>query len=103
MSRDDRRRELRRAEDCLELLEAARALGVTVLTPRLAATLRSRIPDAADGMGLADAMAAVRARMEEEQTNPRRERRFRHRRPAFDPRLLLEEAFPPDQPAPPPA
>lgn len=97
--RSNRRQALRRLEDCLELLEAARTLGATVLTPGLAAAVNARLPDVVGGMAMADAIAAAIAALEN-QTGPEpapRERRYRHRRPAFDPKLLIDEVLPPER------
>jgi hypothetical protein len=92
----DRRIQLRRAEDCVLLLEAAAKLGGKVVTPTIHGALRDRLPSITLGMPLADALTIACAAREAEPDGPLRqlERRVLHRRPAFDHQLLLGDLFP---------
>lgn len=92
----DRRTNLRRAEDCVLLLEAAEQLGGRVVTPMIHAAVRDRLPEVSLGMPVADALTVARAAAHLHPGGPDRsnERRVLHRRPAFDHQLLLGDLFP---------
>ena len=92
----DRRTSLRRAEDCVLLLEAAQQLGGRVVTPMIHAAVRERLPEISLGMPIADALEIARAAAQGQREGSERytERRVLHRRPAFDHQLLLGDLFP---------
>lgn len=92
----DRRAELRRAEDCVLLLEAAAQLGGTEVTPLVHAAVGNRLPSIELGMPIAAALAIARGAVGSEPDGPDRdlERRVLHRRPAFSHALLLGDLFP---------
>jgi hypothetical protein len=92
----DRRTNLRRAEDCVLLLEAAEQLGSRVVTSMIHAAIQDRLPEISLGMPIADALAVARDAAQGQPDGPERstERRVLHRRPAFDHQLLLGDLFP---------
>lgn len=89
---DERRLRLRRLDDCLEVLEQAHELDVTVVTERIAELVSERVPTIKPGMLVADAIEEVLRQQEPYMVQIRPEvasRRVRRRRDPFDVRLLL--------------
>ena len=89
---DERRIRLRRLDDCLEVLEQAHELDVTVVTERVADLVSERVPTIKPGMLGADAIEEVLRQQEPYMVQLRPEvasRRVRRRRDPFDVRLLL--------------
>ena len=89
---DERRVRLRRLDDCLDVLEQAHELDVTVVTERIADLLSERVPTVKPGMLVADAIEEVLRQQEPYMVQIRPEvasRRVRRRRDPFDVRLLL--------------
>ena len=88
---DERRQRLRRLDDCLDLLEQAHELDMTVVTDRMADALSDRVPTIHEGMLIADAIEEVLRQQEPYmvQIRPEVSRRVRRRRDPFDVRLLL--------------
>jgi len=89
---DERRQRLRRLDDCLDLLEQAHELDMTVVTDRMADALQDRVPSIHEGMLIADAIEEVLRQQEPYmvQIRPEVSRRVRRRRDPFDVRLLLQ-------------
>lgn len=89
---EERRQRLRRLDDCLELLEQAHELNMTVVTERMAEAVADRVPTIHDGMLIADAIEEVLRHQEPYmvQIRPEVTRRVRRRREPFDVRLLLQ-------------
>lgn len=89
---EERRQRLRRLDDCLELLEQAHELNMTVVTERMAEAVADRVPTIHDGMLIADAIEEVLRHQEPYmvQIRPDVTRRVRRRREPFDVRLLLQ-------------
>src|SRR5579884_1515580 len=89
---DERRQRLRRLDDCLDLLEQAHELDMTVVTDRMADALQDRVPSIHEGMLIADAIEEVPRQQEPYmvQIRPEVSRRVRRRREPFDVRLLLQ-------------
>jgi len=89
---EERRTRLRRIEDCLALLEAAQRLGAQVVTPSIGAMVAERFPAIVVGTDIDAALALVRtAAATEAARYAKGDRRLRHRRPAFDARLLVAD------------
>ena len=88
---DERRQRLRRLDDCLDLLEQAHELDMSVVTDRMAEALSDRVPTIHEGMLIADAIEEVLRQQEPYmvQIRPEVSRRVRRRRDPFDVRLLL--------------
>ena len=89
---DERRRRLRRLDDCLEVLEQAHELDVTVVSEHMAHLVGERVPTIKPGMLIADAIEEVLRQQEPYMVQLRPEvasRRVRRRRDPFDVRLLL--------------
>ena len=88
---DERRQRLRRLDDCLDLLEQAHELDMSVVTDRMADALSDRVPTIHEGMLIADAIEEVLRQQEPYmvQIRPEVSRRVRRRRDPFDVRLLL--------------
>lgn len=90
--REERRNRLRRLDDCLDVLEQAHELDLTVVDERLAAMVSDRVPTIRPGMLISDAIEEVLRHQEpymvqmRPETNPRR---LRRRREPFDIRTLL--------------
>jgi hypothetical protein len=89
---EDRRKRLRRLDDCLDLLEQAHELDLTVVTDDMAHALSERVPSIHSGMLIADAIEEVLRQQEPYmvQIRPEVSRRVRRRREPFDVRLLLQ-------------
>ncbi|TME45583.1 MAG: dihydroxy-acid dehydratase [Chloroflexi bacterium] len=89
---DERRQRLRRLDDCLNLLEQAHELDLTVVTDRMADAVGERVPTIHAGMLIADAIEEVLRHQEPYmvQLRPEVTRRIRRRRDPFDVRLLLQ-------------
>lgn len=89
---EERRQRLRRLDDCLELLEQAHELNMTVVTERIAEAVADRVPTIHEGMLIADAIEEVLRHQEPYmvQIRPEVTRRVRRRREPFDVRLLLQ-------------
>jgi hypothetical protein len=87
----ERRQRLRRLDDCLDVLEQAHELDLTVVSDRMARTLSERVPTIHAGMLIADAIEEVLRQQEPYmvQIRPEMSRRMRRRRDPFDVRLLL--------------
>ncbi|MHB8717320.1 MAG: hypothetical protein ACYDAC_00290 [Candidatus Dormibacteria bacterium] len=88
---EERRGRLRRLDDCLNVLEQAHELDLTVVTERMADALSDRVPSIHEGMLIADAIEEVLRQQEPYmiQVRPEVTRRVRRRRDPFDVRLLL--------------
>jgi hypothetical protein len=89
---EERRVRLRRLDDCLNLLEQAHELDLTLVTERMAEVLSERVPTVHTGMLIADAIEEVLRHQEPYmvQVRPEVSRRIRRRRDPFDVRLLLQ-------------
>lgn len=89
---EERRQRLRRLDDCLELLEQAHELNMTVVSERIADAVADRVPTVHTGMLIADAIEEVLRHQEPYmvQIRPEVSRRVRRRREPFDVRLLLQ-------------
>jgi len=89
---EERRVRLRRLDDCLNLLEQAHELDLTLVTERMAEVLQERVPTVHTGMLIADAIEEVLRHQEPYmvQVRPEVSRRIRRRRDPFDVRLLLQ-------------
>ncbi|MGH7685337.1 MAG: hypothetical protein ACREN2_00725 [Candidatus Dormibacteria bacterium] len=89
---EERRIRLRRLDDCLELLERAHELNLTVVSERIADAVADRVPTIHGGMLIADAIEEVLRHQEPYmvQIRPEVTRRVRRRREPFDVRLLLQ-------------
>lgn len=89
---EERRQRLRRLDDCLELLEQAHELNLTVVSERVADAVADRVPTIHSGMLIADAIEEVLRHQEPYmvQIRPEVSRRVRRRREPFDVRLLLQ-------------
>jgi hypothetical protein len=89
---EERRNRLRRLDDCLELLEQAHELNMTVVSGRMAEAVADRVPTIHEGMLIADAIEEVLRHQEPYmvQIRPEVTRRVRRRREPFDVRLLLQ-------------
>jgi hypothetical protein len=87
----ERRQRLRRLDDCLDVLEQAHELDLTVVSDRMASALSERVPTIHEGMLIADAIEEVLRQQEPYmvQIRPEMSRRMRRRRDPFDVRLLL--------------
>ena len=87
----ERRQRLRRLDDCLNVLEQAHELDMTIVTDRMAEALSERVPTIHTGMLIADAIEEVLRQQEPYmvQIRPEVSRRMRRRRDPFDVRLLL--------------
>ena len=88
---EERRGRLRRLDDCLNVLEQAHELDLTIVTDRMADALQDRVPSIHPGMLIADAIEEVLRQQEPYmiQVRPEQTRRVRRRRDPFDVRLLL--------------
>jgi len=88
---EDRRQRLRRLDDCLNVLEQAHEMDLTVVNERIAEALSERVPTVQAGMLIADAIEEVLRQQEPYmvQIRPEVSRRVRRRRDPFDVRLLL--------------
>jgi hypothetical protein len=88
---EERRQRLRRLDDCLDVLEQAHELDLTVVSDRMADALSERVPTIREGMLIADAIEEVLRQQEPYmvQIRPEMSRRMRRRRDPFDVRLLL--------------
>jgi hypothetical protein len=88
----DRRQRLRRLDDCLNVLEQAHELEITVVSEAMATALSDRVPSVRPGMLIADAIEEVLREQEPYmvQVRPEVSRRIRRRRDPFDVRLLLQ-------------
>ena len=89
---EERRRRLRRLDDCLTVLEQAHELDMTTVTESMAHALSERVPTISEGMLIADAIEEVLRQQEPYmiQVRPEVTRRVRRRRDPFDVRLLLQ-------------
>ncbi|MGI8848055.1 MAG: hypothetical protein ACR2GX_07320 [Candidatus Dormibacteria bacterium] len=89
---EERRVRLRRLDDCLNLLEQAHELDLTLVTDRMADALAERVPTVQAGMLIAEAIEEVLRHQEPYmvQVRPEASRRIRRRRDPFDVRLLLQ-------------
>lgn len=88
----DRRRRLRRLDDCLNLLEQAHEYDLTHVTARMAEMIDERVPQINEGMLITDAIEEVLRQQEPYMVQLRPEapnRRVRRRREPFDIRVLL--------------
>jgi hypothetical protein len=87
----ERRQRLRRLDDCLDVLEQAHELDLTVVSDIMADALSERVPTIHPGMLIADAIEEVLRQQEPYmvQIRPEVSRRMRRRRDPFDVRLLL--------------
>ena len=88
---EERRVRLRRLDDCLNILEQAHELNMTLVTAGMADALSERVPTIREGMVIADAIEEVLRQQEPYmiQVRPEVPRRVRRRRDPFDVRLLL--------------
>ena len=88
---EERRRRLRRLDDCLNVLEQAHELDLSLVTSRMADMLSERVPTVHPGMLISDAIEEVLRQQEPYmvQIRPEMNRRLRRRRDPFDVRLLL--------------
>lgn len=89
----DRRIRLRRLDDCLDVLEQAHELNLTVVNERIAALVSARVPTVSAGMLIAQAIEEVLREQEPYMVQVRPEvgqRRVRRRREPFDIRVLLQ-------------
>ncbi|MFN2569895.1 MAG: hypothetical protein ABR564_09910 [Candidatus Dormibacteria bacterium] len=88
----ERRIRLRRLDDCLDVLEQAHELDLTLVTDRMAEVLAERVPTIHPGMLIADAIEEVLRHQEPymQQIRPEASKRSRRRREPFDVRLLLK-------------
>lgn len=88
---EERRVRLRRLDDCLNILEQAHELDMTLVTASMADALSERVPTIREGMVIADAIEEVLRQQEPYmiQVRPEVTRRVRRRRDPFDVRLLL--------------
>jgi len=88
---EDRRQRLRRLDDCLNVLEQAHEMDMTVVSERMAEALSERVPTIQPGMLIAEAIEEVLRQQEPYmvQIRPEVSRRVRRRRDPFDVRLLL--------------
>ena|SRR5258708_14847585 len=89
---DERRIRLRRLDDCLDVLERAHELDVTVVSERIEDLVGERVPSIKVGMLVAEAIEEVLRQQEPYMVQLRPEvpsRRVRRRRDPFDVRLLL--------------
>ncbi|HEX4756294.1 MAG TPA: hypothetical protein VH661_11185 [Candidatus Dormibacteraeota bacterium] len=88
---EERRVRLRRLDDCLNILEQAHELNMTLVTEGMADALSERVPTIREGMVIADAIEEVLRQQEPYmiQVRPEVTRRVRRRRDPFDVRLLL--------------
>lgn len=89
---EERRVRLRRLDDCLNVLEQAHELDLTVVNEKIAALVSERVPTIHPGMLIADAIEEVLRHQEPYMVQIRPEvgsRRVRRRREPFDIRLLL--------------
>jgi hypothetical protein len=86
----ERRRRLRRLDDCLDVLEAAHEAGLVDVNTKIAEMICERVPSVSIGMSIADAIEEVLRCQEPFMAPqpPRQDRRVRHRRAAFDARTL---------------
>lgn len=89
---EERRQRLRRLDDCLELLEQAHELNMSVVSEPMADAVADRVPTVCAGMLIADAIEEVLRHQEPYmvQIRPEVSRRVRRRREPFDVRLLLQ-------------
>ena len=89
---EERRRRLRRLDDCLTVLEQAHELDMTTVSAAMAHALSERVPTINEGMLIADAIEEVLRQQEPYmiQVRPEVTRRVRRRRDPFDVRLLLQ-------------
>ena len=89
----ERRSRLRRLDDCLDVLEQAHELDLTVVNERITEMVSDRVPTIHVGMLIADAIEEVLRHQEPYMLQVRPEgasRRVRRRREPFDIRLLLQ-------------
>ncbi len=88
---EERRGRLRRLDDCLNVLEQAHELDMTLVSEPMADALSDRVPTITTGMLIADAIEEVLREQEPYmiQVRPEVTRRVRRRRDPFDVRLLL--------------
>jgi hypothetical protein len=89
----ERRIRLRRLDDCLNVLEQAHELDMTVVNEKVAELVADRVPTIHPGMLIADAIEEVLRHQEPYMLQVRPEiasRRVRRRREPFDIRLLLQ-------------
>ncbi|MDB5063659.1 MAG: hypothetical protein JWM18_93 [Chloroflexi bacterium] len=89
----ERRIRLRRLDDCLNVLEQAHELDMTLVNEKIAELVADRVPTIHPGMLIADAIEEVLRHQEPYMLQVRPEvasRRVRRRREPFDIRLLLQ-------------
>jgi hypothetical protein len=89
----ERRIRLRRLDDCLNVLEQAHELDMTLVNEKIAELVADRVPTVHPGMLIADAIEEVLRHQEPYMLQVRPEvatRRVRRRREPFDIRLLLQ-------------
>ena len=89
----DRRIRLRRLDDCLDVLEQAHELNLTVVNDRISELVSMRVPTIRAGMLISEAIEEVLREQEPYMVQMRPEvgqRRVRRRREPFDIRLLLQ-------------
>lgn len=88
---EERRVRLRRLDDCLNILEKAHELDMTLVSAGIAGALSERVPTIREGMVITDAIEEVLRQQEPYmiQVRPEVTRRVRRRRDPFDVRLLL--------------
>jgi hypothetical protein len=89
----ERRIRLRRLDDCLNVLEQAHELDMTVVNDRITEMVSERVPTIHVGMLIAEAIEEVLRHQEPYMLQVRPEivsRRVRRRREPFDIRLLLQ-------------
>ncbi|HEV7466673.1 MAG TPA: hypothetical protein VGP96_10245 [Candidatus Dormibacteraeota bacterium] len=89
----ERRIRLRRLDDCLNVLEQAHELDMTLVNEKIADLVTDRVPTIHSGMLIADAIEEVLRHQEPYMLQVRPEvasRRVRRRREPFDIRLLLQ-------------
>jgi hypothetical protein len=89
---EDRRVRLRRLDDCLNVLEQAHELDLTVVSERIELLVSERVPTIRAGMLITEAIEEVLRHQEPYMVQLRPEvgsRRVRRRREPFDIRTLL--------------
>ena len=89
---EERRIRLRRLDDCLNVLEQAHELDLTVVNEPIAELVSERVPTIHPGMLITDAIEEVLRMQEPYMVQVRPEvgsRRVRRRREPFDIRMLL--------------
>jgi|SRR5437588_2744785 len=89
---EERRVRLRRLDDCLNVLEQAHELDLTVVNDTIAEMIEDRVPTVRTGMLISEAIEEVLRQQEPYMVQMRPEvgsRRVRRRREPFDIRTLL--------------